>query len=147
MLIKEIQQAQLQARKAKDSVAAECLTTLYAEASMIGKNEGNRDTTDAETVQMIKKFLKNVEEMMSVCTTRGVEIPAKTLREKDILMSFLPQQLTEEQVKAIVSGLMVELGLEKNPKAMGVLMKTLKERYEGQYDGSMASKLIKEVLA
>ena len=61
-LIQDIKSASLVARKARETKKAESLITLYSEASMIGKNDGNRESTDAETIAVIKKFIKNIDE-------------------------------------------------------------------------------------
>ena len=50
MLINQIKSDALEARKARQTNTATLLTTLYSEASMVGKNDGNRESTDAEVL-------------------------------------------------------------------------------------------------
>ena len=54
MLINQIKSDALIARKARKIDTATLLTTLYSEASMIGKNLGNRESTDQEVLQVIE---------------------------------------------------------------------------------------------
>ena len=68
MLIEKIKEDSLRARKDRNTWKANLLTTLYAEASMIGKNKGNRVSTDEETTAVITKFLKNAQETKTVLT-------------------------------------------------------------------------------
>jgi uncharacterized protein YqeY len=138
-LMQRIKTEQLEARKKKDVIKASLLTTLIGEATAIGKNDGNRETTDAEVVAMVKKFLKNIEETMKVADT------FQAREEKLILIDLLPTQLSEQELKTTVWLLGTEVGATTS-KDMGKIMKVLKERYDGQYDGALASKLIKEML-
>ena len=146
-ILDSVKKAQLQARKDKRSDEAASLTTLIGEAEMIGKNDGNRVSTDAEVVAVIKKFVKNIDETLNVVSkdstkTDRVEVLTK---EKTLLSTFLPQQLSEDQLRTILSGFVSALP-EKNPKAMGKVLASLKESFAGQYDGALASKVTKELL-
>ena len=57
-LLAQLKKDSLLARKAADGVRATLLSTLIAEAEMVGKNAGNRESTDDEVQQTIRKFLK-----------------------------------------------------------------------------------------
>lgn len=148
-LLKSIQERQLQARKQRngedDAVRIALLTTLLGEAGAVGKNAGNRESTDAEVVAVVKKFCKNIDETLAAV---GADSPkASSLRlERSVLEEFLPKQMAEPELQAVLQGLAVELGAA-GPKDMGRLMKELKARYDGQYDGSSASALCKKVLS
>ena len=138
-LLKMIKDEQLHARKTKDTVKASVLTTLIGEAVSVGKNDGNRDTTDSEIVAVIKKFIKNIDETLKVNDITRLR------DERTVLDALLPTQLTTEEVTQLVAELVIETGAS-TPKDMGKVMKVLKERYDGQYDGGIASKLIREKL-
>lgn len=148
-LIETIKKDQLQARKNKDATKASLLTTLLGEASMIGKNDGNRESTDAEVIAVIKKFVKNTQEVIritgmqqSIESREAGKVASEELR---ILESYLPKQLSENELRAEMQKLIAELNLS-GPKGMGILMKEMKARFEGTYDGGLASKIAKEVL-
>lgn len=139
-LYQKIKSDQLQARKARDSVAISLLTTLMGEAAMPGKNDGNRESTDAEVTATIKKFIKNIDSLPSAAVTDASKA------ERLILEGYLPRQLSEAELKETISTV-VALGSMSGPMKMGDIMKILKETLDGQYDGAMASRLIKEALA
>lgn len=147
-VLERIKEHSLIARKAKDTFKATLLTTLYSEAVNVGKNNGNRLTTDAETVAVVKKFVNGVNETISAM--KGVSETddryANAVQEKTILEQYIPVQLTELELHKIV-GTMAQALPDRGPKQMGVLMKQLKEKYDGQYDGALASKVIKAILA
>jgi uncharacterized protein YqeY len=137
--MQQIKTDQLEARKQKDGIRASLLTTLIGEATSVGKNDGNRETTDAEVVAMIKKFIKNIDETLKVTDSHQFRT------ERTILAALLPSQLTKEQLLPIIADLSAEVGAT-TPKDMGKVMKVLKERYDGQYDGGTASALIRQAL-
>lgn len=135
MLIERIRTQQLAARKSGGSFAA-ALTTLLSEASMIGKNDGNRPTTDAEVVAVVKKFIKNLDETIQAIESRG-GLATPQITERAFLSTFLPQQLTEVDLRDIA------IMYSSLPE----FMKRLKDIYPGQYDGKLASMVGKSVFA
>lgn len=143
-LIQRIRADQLQARKETDTVKANLLTTLIGEAVSIGKNDGNRETTDAEVVALTKKFIKNLQEAIAACSRFGFNTDDQ-VREVSILEAYIPKQMSAEQLKEVVTAIKAEISA--GPKDMGKVMALLKARHDGQYDGKVASSIVKEVLA
>jgi uncharacterized protein YqeY len=142
-LMNTIRTKQLAARKIQD-ISAIIYTVLLGEAAMIGKNDGNRETTDAEVIAVVRKFIKNNEETMQHIRTSNPAGYEGLADENKMLSELLPTQLTEAQLRQVVTELKEELGA--GPKDMGRVMARLKTDYEGQYDGRMASTVVKEVL-
>lgn len=149
-LIANIKAAQIQARKNKEADAAASLTTLIGEAEAVGKNAGNRAPTDQEVTAVLKKFIKNIDETLGVLRSDTVKYNSY-LAEKALLSQFLPRQMTEAEIRAAAQSLFEDLvintgGLGVKPN-VGVMMKRFKEKFDGQYDGAIASKIIKEIVA
>jgi uncharacterized protein YqeY len=147
-LLQTIKSAQLTARKARNSADAASLTTLIGEAEAIGKNNGNREVTDAEVVALVKKFIKNNVETSDALKSSTAGFAHQAIRiqelakERELYTTFLPAQLTEEKLRTVLSSIVAS---EAAPK-MGDVLKRLKANYEGQYDGALASKIKKELL-
>lgn len=136
MLLEKIRADQLQARKENNKIKATILTTLIGEAAMIGKNAGNRETTDEETAKVITKFVKNIVETQDL--TRGVNLDKfnELEAERVILAGYLPKELTVEELKEII------LKNFTDKPNVGQVMAYLKANYSGQYDGKVASGLV-----
>lgn len=128
----------LNAKKAADKNKASLLTTLYAEAVKVGKDKDNRLSTDEETLAVIKKFLKGVDETLQALNNEGTAVQI-FLSERSILNSYLPQQLDREELEDIIGPLHMQ------GKNMGEIMKHLKENYAGLYDGKLASEIVKKL--
>lgn len=121
------------------------LTTLYSEAANIGLNDKKRESTDEEVIAVIKKFIKSIDESLSVSDN----VCTKLLLEKQVLSDYLPSQLTKDQLETIVKDIVVQLQCGDDvskPISIGVIMGSLKKTYSGQFDGKLASEVIRNVL-
>lgn len=151
-LMEKLRADYLAARKNRDGngVAIALYSSLVGEAAMVGKNNGNRETTDEEALRVVKKFLDNAKETHSHVSKAALETNApnmgdaiyNTLVEIGILEKYMPEQLTEEKLRLLIT-LFIEATEGAN---MGHVMKHLQTNYGGQYDGKLASKLAKELL-
>ena len=147
MLIDNIKKDQLLARKSKDQKTSSLLTTLIGEAEKIGKDKGNRKTTDEEVIAVIKKFIKNLNETLGAVLQRSnsSNIINNTTNEIKKLEEYLPKQLTEQELTKLVSEFVSTL-TNKSPKQMGMVMKHLKNNHNGCFDGKTASQIVKQQL-
>ena len=147
MILNDIKSAQLVARKAKYQVAASLLTTVIGEAEMIGKNAGDRPTTDAEVIQILKKFEKNMLENLKIFNERDMKDQIiSVMTELTIVRQFLPEKLTDLQVEKDIGTVMQKLSLAKEQKSMGPITKELKAKYGDQFDGQQVSTQFKQML-
>jgi len=145
-LLAQIKSKQLQLRKERKSDLAASLSTFIGEAERIGKDDGNRETTEAETVAVLKKFIKNIDETIRVAGDyRDADRVEAAWEEKTLLEQFLPTQLDGTKLQFVVAAAIQTTGAS-TIKDMGKIMAELKSRYEGQFDGAEASKLIKAIL-
>lgn len=132
LIIDSLKIAQLNARKARDSATATTLSTVIGEIENLAK-AGKGEMNDAVVTTVIKKFLKNIDETLKL-------VPSDHLaHEKKLLESFLPKQLTEAELDAVIDKLIAE-----GSTNVGDAMKALKNSYAGTYDGAQASKLLKD---
>lgn len=136
MLIEQIQKQKNDARKVRDTALVNVLTVLEGEAVTIGKNDGNRLPTDDEVLKLIQKFIKNLNETISLLPAEDHRL-ISALYEKDVLQSFLPKQKTLEEISLIVFTLK-----ENGMTNKGEIMKYLKSNYANQYDPKQVSELI-----
>lgn len=130
-------------RKAKSKFALSIVVTLCGEAAMVGKSDGNRESTDAEVVQVVKKFIKNIQETMLKVKLSEEQIYDMEY-EVEILSKYLPQQLTEAEIKIIICKTISKHSYAL-PKDMGKVMKYLTTEYAGKIDGKVASNMLKRM--
>jgi uncharacterized protein YqeY len=147
-LVQDIKKASLEARKARDKVKSDLLTTLLSDIQMIGKNDGNREPTDGDAIVTIKKYIKNINDTIAAYGHALNESATNAVRvhdqERALLLTFLPSELTSAELTSIVQQIISDVGAT-SMKDMGRVMKVLKERYNGLYDGAEASKIVKSM--
>ncbi len=138
MIIDKIKLDLNAARKLKEKEKITILSTLYGEVERVGKDKGNRLSTDEESLSVIKKFIENAR----LCLEYDTDANDKILAEIAIYRSYQPKQLTEAEIKSII------LELSQNPNADTTLpgiMKHFKAEYPGKYDGKLLTTIIKGV--
>ena len=142
-LIQQIKSDHLVCRKHRYLVKSRILGTLIGEAEMIGKNEGNRVSTNEEVLVVIKKFLKNIREVLKLAEDNPGMSNRPAWDENFILEQYLPQQLSETELSDIIYKFYISFPVEqRDNKITGKIMGHLKENYNGLYDGALASKII-----
>jgi len=147
MLLEQIKSDSLIARKARQTDTAALLITLYSEASMVGKNAGNRESIDAEVLQVIEKFVKNANEVKDILLKNNKD--ANHVENEILVLSkYLPKKMGYEELGHIIRGIIKGLTVteDKSPKLMGEVMGMLKLLHGGEYDGKMASEIVKKGL-
>ena len=151
--LKEIKKEQMKLRKEsikmKSNLKAKenalLLTTLIGELESNSKRSGV-ETSDNDVIALIKKFIKGNKDTMDAVASTSAQYEHNS-NEIKFLESFLPQQMSEEDLMKIVLPMVEKLNPEeKNMRAMGAMMSYLKTHYSGQYDNAMASKIIKGYL-
>jgi uncharacterized protein len=146
-LILQIRKDQIEARKAKNALAATLLTTVIGEAVMVAKNDQRENPTDAEVREVIAKFLKGIRDTQEALNKGNpvdvVERMAVVNAELIILESYMPKQLSETELSLIVA----EAIANGTPKNMGALMGFLKTNYANQYEGKIAGQVVRAALA
>lgn len=125
-LIEQIGADFMTAYKEKDMEKKNFLGVLKTEVT-----KKTKTPDDVSVVAGIKSMIKSAEATNSL-----------TEFELNILETYLPTQLTNEQLTVIVADY---LGDNENAN-MGQIMGHLKGQYNGQYDGRLASTVVKELL-
>lgn len=98
--------------------------------------------TDEQGFAIIQREIKKRREEIEFAEKANrADLKAQPTLEISLLESFLPSQLSKEEISTILTGLKASTpGLN-----MGAAMKLLKEKYAGQYDGKAASEVAKGI--
>ena len=105
-----------------------------------------KDTDDEDIKKLLKKMIKQRAESIDVYKKNNREDLLKIEEnEHQILSSYLPKQLSEEETKKICSEMVQKIGAS-SIKDMGKVMGELKKNYSDTLDFSKAGSLLKEIL-
>jgi len=130
----------------------------------------NKDTIRKNTITMIRAAIKQkeVDERIQLDDDGIIEIISKQLKEKknviedfkrgqrqdlveqtekemEILLEYLPKQLSEEDIRRIVMKTVKEVNAS-SMKDIGLVMKSVMPKLKGKADGSTVNKIVKEIL-
>ena len=112
---------------------------------MVGKNLGNRESTDQEVLQVIEKFIKNANEIQTILLKNNKDV-SHIENEIKTLSNYLPQKMSREELENVVRDIIEALKDINSEVQMGKVMSVLKNSYGGTYDGKMASEIVKKEL-
>lgn len=109
--------------------------------------EFGHELSDEEAVTALQREAKQRRDSIEAYADGGREdLVAVEQRELDVISTFLPAVLTEEEVATLVNAVIAEVGAE-SPGDVGKVMKPLMERVAGRADGKRVSELVRELLA
>ena len=110
------------------------------------RTSGEERVSDSEVLDILAKMIKQRRESVKTYEEAGrLELAQGEQEEIDIISSFLPKQLGDEDIKEACREVVGEIGAV-GLKDMGRTMGTLKERYAGQMDFAKAGAIVKELL-
>ena len=105
-----------------------------------------KETDDEDIKKLFKKMVKQRAESIEIYKKNNrSDLLEVEQNEHDILTSFLPKQLSEEDTKKICEDLISKLGAS-SIKDMGKIMGELKKQYSDEIDFSKAGALLKKLL-
>ena len=105
------------------------------------------DLTDEEALAVLTRQVKTRRESIKAYADAGRDdLAAKEQAEIDVLQPYLPEQLGEAEVRALVDEAVASTGAS-SPKDMGRVMSALMPKVKGRADGKLVSSLVNEALA
>jgi hypothetical protein len=136
-------------KKALKSGEKERLTVLRGLKSdlkyrQIDKGE---DLTEEDVISVLSSVAKRLRDSIEQFETAGRnDLVEKERRGLAIVESFLPKQMSEADLRAIIKQVIDETGAD-SPQKAGLVMKSLMPKIKGKADGKLANKLVMEMLA
>lgn len=138
-----LQAALVAAMKEKNEYAISAIRSIKTAIQNEKTNGSYHELTDNDVVGLIQKLSKQRQESADIYNEAGRnELAEKELKEKEILDTYLPKMLSVEELSFIIKSIISKNGFS-SIKEMGLVMKQLKTDYPNQYDGKLASTIIK----
>ena len=148
MLEQRLEQEIKAALLAGDSVKATTLRGLKATLLNVKVAEGTRDQAmaDEQVITIFSKEAKKRQESADLYVQGGNQPMADAeLAEKALIETYLPAQLDEATIAAVVDQTIAELGVS-GMQAMGQVIGAVKAKTAGAADGGIIARLVKERL-
>ena len=136
MIIDEIKKDNVQAMKDKNTTARTIFGVVVNKHLLLSieKRKAGSETTDADMVAILQKTIKELtEEAENYQKVGNTEQVKEINKQKDILTKYLPQMLSEAEIRDIIA--------KMENKSMPSIMKHFKTNYAGKVDMQLVNKI------
>ncbi len=126
----------------------EQLSTLRMLQSALKNEQINvgHELSDEETLSVIRKAVKQRQDSIEQYTNGGrTELADKEHSEMDLLRTYLPPELSEEELESGLREIIAATGAQSK-KDMGKVMKDATARFKGRVDGKKIQELVQRLL-
>jgi uncharacterized protein YqeY len=136
-----------EAMKAKDTVALEALRAIKSAIILAKTEAGAADgLSESDEIKMLQRLVKMRKDSYEIFTAQNrPDLAEPELAQIAIIEQFLPAQLTEAEVEAIVAKIISETGAS-GIAAMGKVMGLASAQIGGQAEGKVISGIVKKLL-
>jgi uncharacterized protein YqeY len=142
MLRDQIAEDMRTAMKAREQVRVETLRMLMSSVKN-AEVEKLHALSDDEVLDVVAREAKRRRESIEAFGNAGrAELVAKEQAELAVLETYMPEGLSEAEVRAFVEEAIAETGAQ-SPKEMGLVMKALMPKVKGRADGAVVSSIVK----
>ncbi len=136
------------AMRAKDSLRLEALRAVKS-AILLAKTQSGaaEELSEAQEIQLLQKLVKQRKDSAAIFTEQNrADLAEPEKAQAAIISEFLPQQLTADEVEALVADIIAETGAS-SMKDMGRVMGLANQKMAGQADGKTISTVVKQKLS
>lgn len=135
------------AMRAKDTVALEALRAIKSELLLAQTASGSKDEiTAAEEIKLLQKLVKTRKDSAKIFTEQNrMDLAEPELAQVAVIEKFLPAQLSEAEVEAIIAKIIAETGAS-GIASMGKVMGLASAQLGGTAEGKTISAIVKKLL-
>jgi len=135
------------AMRSKDTVALEALRAIKSELLLAQTATGSKEEiSEADEIKILQKLVKMRKDSAEIYTTQNrPDLAEPELAQITVIEQFLPAQLSEDEVEAIVSKIIAETGAS-GIASMGKVMGLASAQIGGQAEGKTISAIVKKLL-
>ena len=144
--IAQLRKEKMEAMKSKDSLRGGLISLLLSALTLKEKEE-QRALTQAEEFQIVQRELKQTKETLDTTPVDRVALIEETKKKIEILESYLPKQLSKEELVKEIQVIMKELNLEATNQNRGTLTKEVLSKFAGRTDGKSVNIVLQELLS
>ncbi|MGL2963079.1 GatB/YqeY domain-containing protein [Flavobacterium sp. RSB2_4_14] len=135
------------AMRAKDTIALEALRAIKSELLLAQTSSGSKEEiTEADEIKILQKLVKMRKDSASIFTAQNrPDLAEPELAQIAVIEKFLPAQLSEAEVEAVISKIISETGAS-GIASMGKVMGLATAQLGGTAEGKTISSIVKKLL-
>lgn len=135
------------AMRAKDAVALEALRAIKAEILLAQTASDNKEEiSEADEIKLLQKLVKTRKDSAKIFTEQNrMDLVEPELAQIAVIEKFLPAQLSEEEVEAVIAKIIEDTGAS-GIASMGKVMGIAAAQLGGTAEGKTISTIVKKLL-
>ncbi len=135
------------AMKSKDTVALQSLRAVKSEILLAQTKGSDSVFNEDDEIKLLQKLVKQRKDSAALYSEQGrADLADPELAEAAIISQFLPAQMSADELKDFISGLISKVGAS-SMKDMGKVMGMASKELSGKADGKAISTIVKELLS
>jgi uncharacterized protein YqeY len=142
-LLDQVKSDTTDAMRAGDRERVGALRLITNELQKAHKDASGSETDEVAVLQRERK--RRLEAAEAYREAGREDLASSEAREAELIEAYMPQQLSDEELRAIVGDVVAESGAA-DPKEMGKVMSQVMPRVQGRADGKRVSAVVKELL-
>lgn len=144
-LLKQLRKDNMTAMKEHDTVKKGVLGMVISAVALAEKEKGVELSKEDE-LTYVQRELKQTRDSLQQTPASRTDLIEETKKKIEILESYLPKQLSAEEIKEAIEKILSEKGMEPVKKSQGVVMKEMMAQYKGQVDGKLVNQVLGTLL-
>ena len=143
----KIMEVMKDAMRSKDTIALEALRAIKSELLLAQTASGSKEEiSEADEIKILQRLVKMRKDSAEIFTTQNrPDLAEPELAQIAVIEKFLPAQLSEAEVEAVVSKIISETGAS-GIASMGKVMGLASAQIGGQAEGKTISAIVKKLL-
>ena len=143
----KIMEVMKDAMRSKDTIALEALRAIKSELLLAQTASGSKEEiSEADEIKILQRLVKMRKDSAEIFTTQNrPDLAEPELAQIAVIEKFLPAQLSETEVEAVVSKIISETGAS-GIASMGKVMGLASAQIGGQAEGKTISAIVKKLL-
>ena len=135
------------AMRAKDAVALEAIRAIKSAILLAQTESSSKDLSEKDELKILQKLVKQRRDSAQIFTEQNrADLAEPELNQAKIIEKFLPEQLSEEEITAIVKQVISDTGAA-SMSDMGKVMGAANAKIAGRADGKTISTIVKRELS
>lgn len=135
-----------EAMKQKDVLKLSTLRMLSSAIKNVVIDKRKDSLDDNEVIEVIARAVKqHKDSIANYKNAKREDLVEQEQKELDVLMQYMPEQMSEEEIQKIVEKALVEIG-EVSPNDLGKVMSKIMPQVKGKADGNLVNKIVREEL-
>lgn len=143
--LEQLRKDKMQSMRDKDKLRTGVISNMMSGIALAEKEE-KRELTDDEALKFVQKELKQAKDTMAMLPETRQDAIDEVKQRMAIIEGYLPKQLTEEEIGAMIEEVLAEGTIERTPKAKGLIMKALMPKLGGRADGKTVNAVVEKLL-